>query len=280
MPEIIDKIKASKYRTTREKVYLTIVILISLGLWFWVSYSLLDQLIQDTFIKKAEESIDDGVFGAFTSPVVLLFFFSFGLLSHFLAMAYVRINGVRIGPNQFPEIWESVERYSKVLGMKQPPSTFIMNGNGILNAFAAKLIFREMMVLYSDLVVTLLESRDQRQLDSVIAHELGHHALDHTGFWQWFLVPGELLPFIGTALSRAREYSADRIMKVCIKEDKPCEKALATLAAGRGLGNKVNVDAYLDQAGEELGFFAWLSEKLSTHPYLPKRIWAIRNFNP
>jgi len=44
------------------------------------------------------------------------------------------------------------------------------------------------------------------------------------------------------------------------------------------LYKRVNRQAYLDDAAREKGFFIWLSEMLSTHPALPKRIREIQVF--
>ena len=50
------------------------------------------------------------------------------------------------------------------------------------------------------------------------------------------------------------------------------KEALSMLAIGKKLSTKMNKKAYVEQLREESGFFAWLSEKLSSHPDLPKRI--------
>jgi hypothetical protein len=59
------------------------------------------------------------------------------------------------------------------------------------------------------------------------------------------------------------------------------KEALAVLAIGKKLSAKMNKKAYVQQAEEESGFFAWLSEQLSSHPHLPKRINALDHWqNP
>ena len=53
------------------------------------------------------------------------------------------------------------------------------------------------------------------------------------------------------------------------------------LAIGKKLSSKMSKEAYVEQIREESGFFPWLSEKLSSHPDLPKRINALDHWvNP
>ncbi len=46
---------------------------------------------------------------------VVLFF------SHVLFITHIRGSGVRLGPEQFPELWERVATLSRQAGMAQPP---------------------------------------------------------------------------------------------------------------------------------------------------------------
>lgn len=210
-----------------------------------------------------------------STPVFLIIGFFLSLFLHLVAMAYIRINGVRVGPNQFPELYEGLVLLSGRLGMKKMPDMFVVQADGILNAFATRLVFRKILVVYSSLAEALIEKGDRKELEAVCAHELGHHALGHTHVLQWFLFPGMLIPMISTALSRAREYSCDRVMRALIPEREVCERALIKLAAGRMLGKRANVDAYVGQISQESGFFTWIAELWASHPHLPKRIAAL-----
>jgi len=234
--------------------------------------------------KKEQEELSDTsggfeLFGGITTPVFLLFFALFGLFLHYLSIAFIRINAIKAGPNQFPEIWEVSKNLSFRLGMKKQPDIFILPGGGFLNAFAAKLVLRKIIVIYFELADALTEDKNQSQLEAIVGHELGHHALGHTNiFLEWFLTPVEYIPFLSLPLSRAREYSSDRAMFSLIPNLSICERALIKLITGKRLGNKVNTEAYLKQAYEEKGFFTWLAEKMSTHPHLPYRIMALQKF--
>ena len=256
------RIDPYKYRTGKEKFYLWFSILATVGYYIWIANSVLSE-----------------DYGSLKNPLFLLAFVLLFLFLHLLGMAAIRINSVKIGPNQFPEIWNSAEKLSKRLGLNKLPDIYILNSGGQLNAFAARLVSRKILVIYSELAEALIEDKDHQQLEAVIGHELGHHALNHTHFYNWFLTPAEMIPFFGAAFSRSREYSADRIMKGLIQNQEVCERALVKLAVGKKLGNLVNIDEYTSQIKTETGFFVWLSEKMASHPHLPKRIIAIKKIN-
>lgn len=217
-----------------------------------------------------------GEFSELIGPAFILGFVVLFLLIHLIGMAAVRINSVKVGPNQFPEIWDSMVKLSTRIGLKNPPDMYILNVGGELNAFATRLVFRKLLVIFSDLAEAVIEGKDQKQLDAIVSHELAHHVLNHTHFYNWFLGPAGFVPFLEPALSRSREYSSDRVMKALIQENEVCERALVKLVSGRMLGNLVDITEYTKQVKTETGFFVWLSEVLASHPHLPKRILAIR----
>lgn len=216
--------------------------------------------------------------GIFSFPFVIVLLILFGIFSFILTLGQIRLNSIKIGPGQFPSVYDAVGKLSKKLGFKKQPDVFVMMGNGVLNAFAAKLIARKLLVIYSDLAEALLENKNQGQLEAALSHELGHHALGHTSWWMWILEPGMLIPFLGSAYSRQREYSADRIMRSLVDDQDTCDRALVKLAAGKRLGQETNIDAFVDQAIAERGFFSWFAEKVATHPHLAHRIIAIRKW--
>lgn len=232
-------------------------------------------------VEEAERDVIDRVAASLTTPVLLLGFSIGSLFLHYFSIAYVRMNAVKVAPDQFPEIWETTGKIAQQFGMKHQPDVFVMLGQGMLNAFATKLIFRKFIIIYAELADALVEEKDHRQLEAVLAHEVGHHVLGHTRLiWEYFFMPIAFVPFLMLPLSRAREYSADRAMKALMEDTSICHRAMVKLAAGKKYGNRVNVSAYTRQIDEEGGFFAWLAEKFSTHPHLPNRLEAISRFKP
>ena len=84
-----------------------------------------------------------------------------------------------------------------------------------------------------------------------------------------------VVPFLGEAYLRACEYTCDRYAAYYVGNLEASKEALVMLAIGKKLSGKVNQEAFVEQINEEQGFFAWVSEKLSSHPDLPKRINAL-----
>lgn len=78
---------------------------------------------------------------------------------------------------------------------------------------------------------------------------------------------------MGLAYSRYCEYTCDRIGAYYQPEG--ATSGLLVLAAGKKLYRDVNLQEFISQAENERGFWVWLSEIISTHPNLPKRIRAL-----
>lgn len=263
-------IKVNTLRLGRERVYFFFAFIFAFFLWTYIiisAFSPSEKLTGDII----EQSITYGLQGQ-----TLLWLFAGALLAHVLAIAQIRSNAVKVGPDQLPHIWNLAKKISEKLRLEKQPDVFVITGHGILNAFATKLVFRKIIVLYSDLVDTLEEGTNSQQLEAVLAHEFGHHALNHTSLKEWFLWPADIIPIFALPLSRAREYSADRVMRELIKDKEIAEKALIKLAVGAKLGKITNIEKYITQRREESNLFSWIGEKLSTHPDLPNRIKAIR----
>lgn len=199
------------------------------------------------------------------------------LMAHALLLAHVTGNGVRVGPTQLPEVWHKVQEASRKLGLATPPEVYVVQAGGILNAFATKLLSRRFVILYSDLVdaCDIGEPGQVTELDFVIAHEIGHLAAGHLA-WQWFLLPSRIVPLLGPAYSRAREYTCDLCGHAATDDLQVSCRALAVLAAGGKAGRRVNLDAFVEQVGETGRFWMAIYELNASHPYLSKRVAALR----
>jgi Zn-dependent protease with chaperone function len=84
------------------------------------------------------------------------------------------------------------------------------------------------------------------------------------------LYPAMIVPFLGSAYSRACEYTCDRIGNAL--EPEGSVDGLLVLAAGRDLYNQVDAAEYAKQRITESGFFVRFAEIMSTHPNLTKRV--------
>lgn len=208
---------------------------------------------------------------------IALFVFLFMLFANALMLGSIRGNGVRIHENQFPDVYERVQSLSKQMGLKRVPDVFVIQSEGALNAFATRFLGRDMVVLYSE-VFELAREQGEAELDFIIAHELAHVKRRHV--WKNILIlPAGFIPFLSQAYSRSCEYTCDRHAAYAIQNAPAAKRALSLLGIGKKLYTELNEDAYREQIRTESNGFVWLSEILSSHPRLPKRIQAIGQFD-
>lgn len=208
--------------------------------------------------------------------IFLLIGMGFTLFIHGLMIGNIRSNGVRLSPNQFPEIYDKVSDLCNKMGIIKVPEIYVVESSGILNAFATRFFGRNMVVLYSD-IFELIEAGEVAELEFVIAHELAHIKRNHITK-QTLILPALWLPFLGTAYSRACEYTCDRYAAYYTGNAQASINGLIILAIGKMMYKRVNRSEYLKLSSLEGGFFIWLSEIMSTHPPLPKRIHEIEVF--
>ncbi|GIU74310.1 MAG: hypothetical protein KatS3mg004_1397 [Bryobacteraceae bacterium] len=191
-------------------------------------------------------------------------------------------NSVRVSETQFPEIHEMARNFSTRLGLTKTPDIFIVNGNGLVNALAIRRLRNKYILLMSDLVDLLLSTGSLDELGAVVGHELGHHALGHTSpLKHLFLFPGLLVPFLGSAYSRACEFSADRAGLWLSGSKAAAIRALGALACGsRALTPQLNIESFVSQERDAAGFFGFLINIYSSHPRLTLRVEELRAAEP
>lgn len=207
---------------------------------------------------------------------IALIIFAFMLFVNAMMLGSIRGNGVRIHERQFPDVYERVQTLSKEMELKKVPEVFVIQSEGALNAFATRFFGRDMVVLYSE-VFELAREQGQAELDFIITHELAHVKRRHV--WKnLFILPAGFIPFISQAYSRSCEYTCDRHAAFTIQDAAAAKRALTLLGIGKKMYSEVNEDAYREQIETESNGIVWLSEVLSSHPRLPKRIQAIQQF--
>ncbi|TCI44433.1 hypothetical protein EVJ27_08795 [Exiguobacterium sp. SH3S2] len=198
---------------------------------------------------------------------------SLSMFAHWIQIGYIRTNGVKVTERQFADLHEMYQRVGQGMGIRLLPDVYILQAGGVLNAFATRFFQKNMIILYSD-VVELSRNGQTKEVEFVIAHELAHIRRNHVQK-QWLVLLGNIVPFLGTAYSRACEYTCDRMAAHYIQDEAASKRALTILAVGGRLAKEVNEFDYLYEASRENGFIAKYSELISTHPTLPKRIAAI-----
>ncbi|RDS85799.1 M48 family metallopeptidase [Dyella psychrodurans] len=191
----------------------------------------------------------------------------FALIAHSALIAHLRGNAIRISAKQMPDLYERLRRCSHQFGM-QVPEAYLVNGNGVLNAFATRFLGRNFVVLLSD-VVDSMEDRPGA-LDFYIGHELGHLRCHHLT-WSKILAPALFMPLLGAAYSRAREYTCDRHGLAVCENPEDAQYGLVALAAGKRRWRNVDLEEYSASAAVTPGFWMSLHELLGDYPWLSKR---------
>lgn len=196
-----------------------------------------------------------------------------GLIMQGMLIGNLRGNGVRVSEDQFPEVYRIASDLAQKMQMELP-AIYVIQAGGMLNAFATKFLGRSFVVIYSD-VLELAYEEGEQELAFIIAHELTHLKRKHLTY-RILLYPSMMIPFLAPAYSRACEYTCDRFGAYYQPEGSP--KGLLILAAGKKLYQKMNIDKFGRQASEDKSFWISFTEILGTHPYLPKRVNAVRLF--
>lgn len=202
--------------------------------------------------------------------IYLLIGFIFYLFIQSAFIAYIKGTGVHITSEQLPDLHSRVVMCCNKLGQKPLPEAYLLHANGIFNALATRFLGRNFIILYSD-IVDALEERPEA-LNFYIGHELGHIKRGHLvwGLWLW---PAGLLPIIGAAYSRSREYTCDHHGTACCASPEDGRRALAALAAGGSRWKTINLDRYSHQ--DVTGFWMSFHELIADYPWLVKRMLMI-----
>ena len=165
----------------------------------------------------------------------------------------------------------------------EPVQVFVAPSD-TLNAYTFGLLPPKVLVLHS----ALLQVMDQDHLRFILGHELGHVRLGHT--WLNSLVGGMAgipSPFLGSTLlamaflwwNRACEFSADRAGLLACGNPHKAVGALVRLAAGTEAHTQSDLQrVYRLLDAEDDHILSNLSETLTTHPMMIRRINALRRY--
>jgi Zn-dependent protease with chaperone function len=77
------------------------------------------------------------------------------------------------------EIYEIALEMAQEMGIGKVPDIFIVNSEGRFNALAIRFIGRAFVILYANLVDPMLKRNAIKELHTVVAHDLAHHAAGH-----------------------------------------------------------------------------------------------------
>jgi Zn-dependent protease with chaperone function len=193
-------------------------------------------------------------------------------------------HGVKVGPNQFPRVHGLAADCANTLGIATP-TVYIVN-NATMNAATYGTNDDSFIMIHSALV----DHFTDEELRSVIGHECGHihnsHVVYLTAmhyltmmasiFVQWIVQPTML---VLKSWSRRAEVTCDRAGMLCSRSLDVSTRTFAKLALGSTkLYSELNVEAFLEQDKEGKESVGRYRELLANHPWLPKRVLALRAF--
>lgn len=197
---------------------------------------------------------------------------------HHLMMAFFRANSLQVTEEQFPFLYQMAREYSEKLGLKNVPDIYIIQQT-MLNAFATKVARRNVVVIYSHTVETMLEKQRTDALGMVLAHELGHLAANHLRWGPIVSVAGFLNPPLYLYWSRCCEYTADRLSYLCVGNTEGALEGLIKLTVGKKMSQSVNMEALYRQYHDvRKALLPRIVEFWSTHPHLLSRIYHLQTF--
>lgn len=191
-------------------------------------------------------------------------------------------NGVEVTPHQLPALYDMFAELGGHLGMTPDgegllklPRLYVTNGNGEFNAYATKCrIRRGYVVIYSDLLDIAYLNGDFTTIRFVLGHELGHIHCRHVSVWRTMLRPVSMLLQINASVSRAQEYSADRVGSLLAPEG---VMGMVSLFAGKHMSRHVDIDAYFESvADHDDGFWLTLANFRADHAVGFRRMTALR----
>ncbi|MBX3666473.1 MAG: M48 family metalloprotease [Burkholderiales bacterium] len=204
--------------------------------------------------------------------IYMLGLFILYLFAHSAFISRLRGSAVRISPEQFPDLNAQISKCCGKLGISPQPEAYLMHAGGSFNALATRFLGDNFIVLYSDIVDALEDNPDA--IAFYVGHELGHIHRKHLQ-WGPFLWPSGMLPLLGAAYSRAREYTCDLYGLHCSGNTNAAAQGLIALSAGHRRWRTAGIRQYAEQASETGGFWMSFHELISDYPWLTKRVARI-----
>jgi Zn-dependent protease with chaperone function len=193
-------------------------------------------------------------------------------------------HAVKVSDRQFPRIHGITKTACDALQITTP-QVFVVN-SPVFNAGTLGTNEESFIIVHSSLV----DQYSDDELLTVIGHECGHihnsHVAYLTALHYLTYMAGMFLPWIlQPALvalrtwSRRAEITCDRAGMLVARNQQAAERAITKLAVGsRKLYEEFNLEAFLEQHEEASQGIGKYMEVFATHPWLPKRVLAMRVF--
>ena len=191
---------------------------------------------------------------------------------------------VKVSRRQFPHFYDLIETCAETLQIPMP--TVYVTENPRLNAGTYGTEDESFIVVTSAMVDKL----EDAEMKFVVGHECGHiqnrHVVFHTAatfltqgvgaYVKWAIVPATVAL---NAWGRRAEVTCDRAGLVCCQDEGVALRAIMKTAVGsEKLFEQMDIEEYMSQLDGIRDGVGRFQEFFSTHPYLPKRVHALRLF--
>jgi Zn-dependent protease with chaperone function len=196
-----------------------------------------------------------------------------------LFLSILHGHSIKVGPNQYPQLYSLVTEASEVLGITAP-TVFILQGHGLFELLVARRFSRRgILMITSNMLDELTEHRSSRELMFFIGRQLGLIATGYFRYWTLKHTIGQFSFFFYWAWKRRTHMTADRLGLLVAGDLYAAEQALLIITAGSGVAPSTNIQAIKEQRTELFErFWAWIQLGLSSYPYMVDRIVLLREF--
>ena len=180
-------------------------------------------------------------------------------------VTFVRGNGIMVGPDQLPHVYEAVQRAAATLGAPLP-EIYVIQFGGMREAMTKTFVGRKLLILSAELVE---DCDDGLELHMLMGREMAHFRFSHVP-WRFWLTPSMALPLIYPAWRRSAQYTADRCGMLVCGDTRAAYRTLLILAAGGKLGRRAEARPHSRQVARSGGFWMTLSHTIG---FLPAINW-------
>jgi Zn-dependent protease with chaperone function len=188
---------------------------------------------------------------------------------------------VRVGPRQFPELFQLSAKAAERLSHQQVP--LYVKRSSEMNIYTIGLWQQPIIVLTS----SLIDQMEPDNLQFFIGRELGHVAAGHIWLRTLLKPLGADVPVIGKLLNSVvfgdwinrTEFTADRAGFIACRSLTTAISTMLKFGVGVRLFEKLDIKEFLDQINDVRNVRGHLTEIVAEQPYLTQRVRSLVRFS-
>lgn len=215
------------------------------------------------------------VYSVISLGLLPLFGLVISRLGQLLVYAHIKSHAVRVSPRQLPALNALADNFAQRLGIPRP-EVYVLQ-DSMWNAFATRLVGRDMIVLLSGAVDSLVRGGKEEELGFLLGHEFGHIAAGHFTFWHRLKQMGGWFLWVGLWHRRRMELTADRVGLALCGDAELALRGLTNMTVGSSMAAHVDIDEAIAQWQEvRTEFFVRYRMVYSLYPSHLWRLQACR----